>query len=288
LDASDFSIEKVLRRAADDLRPFSASPELDAQILLSFVTKLDRLQLVLQASRELSLLELEQYNYFLLRRRSHEPIAYITGVKEFWGLEFDVNSAVLVPRPETEVILESFLSLIENRPDPLLLCDLGTGSGCLAIAAAFELKRRERNFYIVALDKSIAALKVARQNSIKHNVADRVQFVCSDWAAAINQSFDFVFSNPPYLMNSETEKSPELQFEPVSALYAGEEGLDDYYQILQQLPTLLVSGGVFLGEFGYGQMPALMQKAQQIMPNAVVEFHPDLRKIPRVLEIIRD
>ncbi len=279
------SIEHVLRLAARELAQTSPTPELDSQLLLSYVTGKNRLQLLMDSKEQLSSDQLEKFNYCITRRSSSEPVAYITGVKEFWGLDFKVSSAVLVPRPETEILIENFLSLAENFPDPLLVCDLGTGSGCIAISAAFELKRRGRNFFVLAVDKSLEAIKIARENAKLHAVDDYVHFVCGSWASAIGADFDFVLTNPPYLDSDEKEISPELKYEPASALYSGPRGIDDYRIIFEQLPKVLSPDGVLLGEFGYGQYPLLYQLASELLPAAKVSQHPDLRKIPRILEL---
>lgn len=285
---TECSITNALRLGANQLASTSASPELDAQLLLSHITGLDRLQLVVRANDKLSEENLNQYSYLLRRRQNGEPVAYITETKEFWGLQFKVSPAVLVPRPETEILIENFLSLADSFQDPIIVCDLGTGSGCIAISIAFELKRRSRNCFVLAVDRSLEALKIARQNAEKHNLTDCIQFVCSSWASAIatsSPSFDFVVSNPPYLNLGDTEISVELQYEPATALFAGIDGLDDYRTIFKQLPDMLVKGGIFLGEFGYGQYPALSKLASEMLPAATVDMHPDLRKIPRILEL---
>lgn len=284
------TIENVLRLGCLELAETSSTAVLDAQLLLSHVTNLDRLKLIVNSKQNLSTEQIEHYSYLISRRKNSEPVAYIIGYKEFWGLRFNVSPYVLVPRPETEILIESFLTLIESYPDPLLVCDLGTGSGCIAISVAHELRRRGRNFFVLAVDKSQKALEIARQNAQMHGLEDSIHFVCSSWASAIRMPdskshFDFVLSNPPYIGKDEIELQKELNYEPASALFSGDDGLDDYRIIISQLPQLLSPHGVFLGEFGYAQYPYLSQLVQQILPEAKIDMHPDLRKIPRVLEL---
>jgi release factor glutamine methyltransferase len=280
-----WTITEALVIGRSELGSISTTPELDAQLLLGFVLNLSRLELVVEAKKVLEEESKRSYCNLLERRKNREPVAYITGKKEFWGLELAVTPNVLIPRPDTELLVETALTFSADFADPLLAFDLGTGSGCIALALSFELKRRRRNFFMLAADKSVEAIKIAKQNAQTHSLEQYINFVCSDWSSAVGQDFDLVVSNPPYLMENDREISAELQYEPQSALYAGRDGLEDYRKIFQALPNLLSSHGVFLGEIGYGQAHQIEALAKELLPRVQIEFHYDLRKIQRVVEI---
>jgi len=279
------SVTEALRCGRQKLEVSSSSPELDAQVLLGSVLGLSRLQLVVEPLKRLSAVQQEMFLAFINRRAQSEPVAYITGTKEFWGLDFFVTPDVLVPRPDTELLVEMALTVSAEFSDPMLVLDLGTGSGCLPVALLFELKRRSRKVFMLAADASLAALKVAQRNIVHHEFTKDIELVCGNWSDAIAQDFDLVISNPPYLERDDKEISRELGFEPQQALYAGLDGLDDYRKIFRALPTLLSSQGVFLGEIGYGQAPAIEALAKNLLPHPQVDFHYDLRRIQRVVEI---
>lgn len=283
--SGSWAVSEALRFGRNELENSSGSPDLDSQLLLGFVLGLSRLDLVLENKKVLVEDQKNTFCTLIQRRKNHVPVAYLTGKKEFWGLDFAVTPGVLIPRPDTELLVETALTFTADYPDPLLVLDLGTGSGCIALALTFEMKRRARNFFMLALDRSKAALQIAKENSQKLNLNQNINFVCSDWSAAIGQDFDLVISNPPYLIENDQEISEELKFEPQSALYAGREGLDDYRKIFEALPNLLSKNGVFLGEIGYGQAHQIEALARELLPDPHIEFHYDLRKIQRVVEI---
>lgn len=267
------------------LQDVSPTPELDSQLILAFVLELTKLALVTDPKRELSPEQQQQYADLIERRRKREPVAYLTSHKEFWGLDFEVTRDVLIPRPDTELLVEMALTVAAELPEPLLALDLGTGTGCVPIALAFEFQRRSRNFFFIATDVSPAAVQIAKRNAQSHSLSDKIQFVCCNWSSAIRQEFDLIVSNPPYLYEGDPEVSPELAFEPGQALYAGPQGLDDYREIFKALPSLLSNQGIFLGEIGYGQAVMIEQLAKELLPHPTVDFHYDLRRVQRVVEI---
>lgn len=280
-----WDISRILQYGRDVLRDCSGTPDLDAQLLLCHVLGLTKLQIIIDAKKEVDANTIEGFKALLQRRKNNEPVAYITGKKEFWGIEFEVSPTVLIPRPDTELLVDMALTFSAEFPNPILICDLGTGSGCIPIALAFELKRRERNFFALACDKSFEAIKLAKRNAAKQGYSTEIQFVCSDWSSAIKHDFDLVLSNPPYLMENDPEISPELKFEPQSALYSGQDGLDDYRKIFTSLPELLSPKGVFLGEIGYGQAHLIEALAKELLPRHNIEFHYDLCRVQRVVEV---
>jgi release factor glutamine methyltransferase len=214
------------------------------------------------------------------RRADREPLAYITGRREFWSLEFRVTPATLIPRPDSETLVETALRLAPS-PAPAVL-DLGTGSGCLLLALLHALPRAHG----VGLDRSEAALRVARLNADGLGLAARAAFVCSDWADAIGGRFDLIVCNPPYVATSDHALlAPEITaYEPATALVAGADGLDAYRRLLPALPALLAPGGQALFEIGCGQRAAVeaLVCAQELQLAAAVL---DLGGICRVLVV---
>lgn len=225
--------------------------------------------------------QLQRVQLLAGRRRSGEPVAYIVGCKEFWGLTFKVNPAVLVPRPDTETLVAEAIAICERRPDPLSILDLGTGSGCIALAIAHELKIKNRRARILATDKSPQALLVARENAAQLQLTPDVEFLESDWAAGISprEKFNIVVSNPPYVPFDDARVSPGVAFEPKEALFSSDEGLADIKKLLAVVPPLLSEQGVFLCEIGAGQAKAIRELPQLFNG---LKFLPDLSGIDRV------
>ncbi|MDN3452427.1 MULTISPECIES: peptide chain release factor N(5)-glutamine methyltransferase [unclassified Psychrobacter] len=204
--------------------------------------------------------ELEQFNTGVTKMQAGIPLAYLTGQQEFWSLPFTVNEHTLIPRPDTEVLVEQVLNWINAQPAQLSnkrLLDLGTGSGCIAISLAHELK--QANWQVVAVDLSSEALKVAQHNAVSNNVAN-IEFIQSSWYQALptgdEQQFDVIVSNPPYI-DEEDEHLAHLKAEPISALSAPNQGLADIEHIVQQATTYLCTGGLLAIEHGYDQGDAV-------------------------------
>ena len=232
------------------------APRLSTQLLLAKVLGLDRLGLVLAMDRPLSVEELDGYRPLIARRGKGEPVAYLLGEREFFGLDFTVTPDTLIPRPETELIVERALELF---PQGALsrFADLGTGSGCLAVTLAVKFPQAQG----LALDKSPGALAVARENAAKHGVADRLDFVEADFAALPETAggYALVVSNPPYVTAAEyRECSKEVRdFEPQGALVPGETGLEAVPVVARAAMARLAPGGVLLVEIGWKQGPAV-------------------------------
>jgi release factor glutamine methyltransferase len=222
---------------------------IDARVLLRHVCGVDDAYLIAHASEALSVAHIEAYASFVTRRAAGEPVAYITGTREFFSLEFNVTPAVLIPRPETESLVEIALERIDaDRACNVL--DLGTGSGCVAIAIA---KHRPR-VRVVAVDRSAAALAVARDNAARHATAN-VEWISSDWFAALgNQRFDVIVANPPYVAAGDAHlQRGDLRFEPIDALASGSDGLDAIRAIIASARRYINDGGVLAIEHGYDQ-----------------------------------
>jgi release factor glutamine methyltransferase len=252
----------------------------DAELLLLHVLQVPRVTLLAHPDRELTPGEQAVYEDTITRRLHHEPIQYITGQQEFYGLLLNVTPAVLVPRPETEHLVEAVLKLLPTD-EPLKIADIGTGSGAIAIALAVHLPHAE----ITALDISAEALAIAAANAREHNVAGRIRFFQSDLLSALNDEaevFDAVVSNPPYV--AETDRAtlhPQVRdHEPAAALFAGETGLDIYRRLVPEALNALKPNGLLALEIGYGQQRALMD----LLANwQEVSFIKDLQNVPRVV-----
>ena len=214
----------------------------------------------------------------IARRAAREPLAYITGHKEFWSLDFAVGPGVLIPRPDTETLIEAALALYPDRAAPLSILDLGTGSGCLLIAALKEFP----NAHGVGIDSSPEALAWARRNVAAHHLEDRATLIESGWLEEASPGFDLVLSNPPYIPSAEIDGlAPEVaRYEPRAALDGGPDGLDAYRALAPRIARLLCPSGHTLLEIGNGQdsrVPMLLAEAGL----RTLKINHDLAGIPR-------
>lgn len=240
----------------------SASPRLDSELLLRAALGVCQSGLILAFRDSCPEPAREIFCEFIKRRQSGEPVAYILGEREFWGLSFEVNKDVLVPRPETELVVEEALKKIRGTSKVKVL-DLGTGSGCIAISIVSELlKRGVSDLSCDALDISNLALEVAKRNAKRHGVFDQIKFICGSWFdIELNEQYDLIVANPPYV--DPAEKTPiDLSFEPRSALYSDENGLADTKQILKLMVPRLKKSGLFLCEIGAGKRAFLSELLQ--------------------------
>ena len=228
------------------------SPRLDAELLLSHVLGMDRVRLYMQYDRPLVPDELEAYRALVKRRAGHEPVAYITGTRGFWSLDLKVDRRALIPRPETEVLVEEVLKHIPED-SPATFVDVGTGTGAIALAVASE----RPNLRVIATDASAEALALARENAERAGLADRVEFLEGDLLAAVpaQLTIDHVASNPPYVAETERDRlDPEVRdWEPAAALFAGPDGLDVIRRLAEQAAHRLTPGGWLTVEIGWDQ-----------------------------------
>jgi len=217
------------------------------------------------------------------RRILREPTAYIVGHREFWGLDFTVTPAVLIPRPETESIVDEGIALGRAMPSPRM-ADIGTGSGCIAVALALELPRAR----FVATDVSAEALAVARTNAERHRVADRIEFVATSYLDGVEGGFDVITANPPYVRDGDKPGlSRDVRHEPDVALFGGTEGLRDIAGVLAAASAALVPSGWLVMEFGYGQEPGVETLVSTQPALRLHRVQPDLQGIPRTAIIQR-
>jgi release factor glutamine methyltransferase len=255
-----------------------ANAHRDAELLLLHTLQIPRTTLLAHPNRELSSADEALYESHIARRFQNEPVQYIIGQQEFYGLALKVTPAVLIPRPETEHLVESVLQRLPHN-QPLRIADIGTGSGAIAIALAVHLPQAQ----ITALDLSTEALKIAQANAETHAVADRITFLQSDLLAAVasESPYDAIVSNPPYIPETDCPTlHPEVRdHEPHTALFSGSEGLDIYRRLIPQARALLKPNGLIALEIGHGQREAL---ATLLSDWNNVNFVDDLQQIPRV------
>ena len=264
-----WTICELLKVSADYLKQKGIdSPRLSAEILLAHQLHLTRVKLYLQYDQPLTGQEVEGYRALIRRRLSREPIQYITGIQEFWSMEFIVSPSVLIPRPETEVLVEQAVSLGQENPNlqekGASLLDLGTGCGALAVALAREFEKA----LIFATDISEEALRIARRNAESHGVKDRIDFRSGDLFmpfAAKGARFNLILSNPPYIPSETFETlSPEVRkYEPRSALDGREQGMVYITRILREAAGYLVPGGWILVEMDPEQTPKAIRVIQE-------------------------
>lgn len=264
----------VLHRGVGRLREMRNGRQ-DAQILLLRVLERDRAWLLAHPDATLSDEQARRYDEWIARRERREPVQYILGEQEFYGLTLRVTPDVLIPRPETEHLVEAVLERVP-KDAAVRICDVGTGSGAIAVALAHALPRSQ----VTAVDLSQAALEVARENAARHGEAGRITFLQSDWLSALRgETFDVVVSNPPYVANGEILEAQVRLYEPHEALFAGPTGLEVYGKLIPQAREVLVPGGWLLMEVGEGQHRAV---AGLLADWDGVRFVDDLQAIPRV------
>lgn len=284
------------------------TPRLDAEILLAHLLDRDRSWLYLQPDAALTLEQQSGYLDLIARREQRQPVAYLTGYKEFFGLDFLVTPQTLIPRPETELLIETALTFVhsyhltmsnkqltnptlhpvdlaQGKPShpPFIIVDVGTGSGCIAVTLAKLLPLVQ----LIATDLSGEALTVARQNAEDQAVADRIKFYQTDLLAPLTEPVKMIVSNPPYLRSTDLASphtAPEVhRHEPRLALDGDEDGLKIIRRLLDQAQKLLAPGGCLLVEIGFDQGEAVKSLAQTLFPGAQIEIKKDLAGLDRLL-----
>lgn len=270
----DTTLADALATGAARLAHLSSARR-DAELLLIRAADIDRAFLLTHPESPLTPDQLTTYNQWIDRRAQHEPVQYITREQEFYSLSFRVTPDVLIPRPETEHLVEAALERLP-RNTPVRIADVGTGSGAIAIALAHALPLAS----VTALDTSPAALTVARHNAEHHQLDNRIRFLESDLLAAVaSETFDAIVSNPPYVSDLEILAPEVHNFEPHAALFAGCTGLDIYQRLIPQARQCLAPHGWLLMEIGHGQRDAL---AALLTGWTNIAFVSDLQGIPRV------
>lgn len=263
-----------------------SEPRASAEVLLAHALGMERMALYLQYDKPLTAEELGRFKTLLRQRLAGEPTQYIIGHQEFWSLDFLVNPAALIPRPETEVLVEAILDQVQQLDLPQngrYLLDLGTGSGVLAVVLARELPEAQ----LVALDLSTAALQLARANARRHQVADRIWFVQGDLfqPLRVRPIFGVIASNPPYVPTSEWARLPReiRNFEPQAALDGGPDGLEIMRRIISEAYHYLVPGGLLALEIGHNQAERVLELFAAQPAYLTREIRPDYQGVPRVV-----
>ncbi len=287
-----WTVLKLLDWTKDYFKRHNVSePRSSAELLLAHVLSQDRLFLYLNYDRPMEAQELSAYRACIERRLTGEPSQYITGTQEFWSLPLRVNPDVLIPRPETEVLVEAVLNFVRHDPVAeanLSIIDLGTGSGAIAIALARELPGAK----IVAVDLSLPALHVARENAKRNQVEEQLYFVQSDIYTGIpgaSEKFSLVVSNPPYVSHAEFNQLPReiRDYEPRSALDGGPDGLAAVRRLIMAVPEVLRPGGGLLLEMGAGQVETVSTLVLESQKYKSFRILKDYSGIDRVLVAVK-
>lgn len=261
------------RKLLEDSRIDDASFE--GELLLRQATEMSRARLYSDLDIEINLEQEAAFQQAIQRRLDGEPSAYIIGHREFYGLDFIVNPDVLIPRPETELLVEKVISLSGKYKAPVI-ADIGTGCGAIAVSLAVNLSQA----IVYAVDISPTALKIAEANCLKHRVGGRIRLLCGDILEPLPEPVNIIVANLPYVKSSDID--PDSR-EPLSALDGGADGLDKIRQLLYQVEVKLNPGGCLLLEIGIGQSEAVTDLLNRLFPAATVEVTPDLGGIDRMI-----
>lgn len=282
----------------------SDTPRLDAELLLAYAIGVDRTAVIAHGDAPVGIDAEAAYEGFISRRETGEPVAYLRGLKEFHGIALTVDARALIPRPETELLVDTAIAAVMtaltaglDRPEPLRVADVGTGSGAIAVALAVALRKRQvppEDLTLIAMDVSEEALDLARENAVAHGVGDRLRFVASDLLppGARSEPFDIVLANLPYVRAGELDamagRPVSTTFEPRLALDGGDDGLAVIGRLLEQLPWGLAADGLALLEIGGDQGVMAPAMVEERLPGWSCEVIPDLAGLPRVLRLRRE
>jgi release factor glutamine methyltransferase len=275
------TLEEALRAAEADLAAAAIEDAwLEAEVLLRHALGVDRAHLLSRLREPLSPAEDAAFRALLKRRLAHEPTAYIVGHREFYGLELKTGPAALIPRPETELLVEEVLNALKGE-GPSLIADIGTGNGAVAVALAVNLPTAT----VHAIDTSEAALALAQRNAERHGVADRVRFHCGDLLGPLPEPVDAIAANLPYVKSDDWETlPPEIrEHEPRLALDGGPTGLREIERLLREAPDHLRPGGLLAVEIAWDQGEAAVAIARECFPRASVSVKRDLAGLDRLL-----
>ncbi len=255
------------------------SPRLEARLLLAQALSLSPTALLRDPTDPVSPAAQARYETLLARRAGHEPLAFLLGHREFWSLDLAVSPVTLIPRPDSETLIEAARTAFAGRPPPRRVLDLGTGTGCLLLAALTEFPAA----FGVGIDRVPAAARLAAANATALGLASRAAFLCADWSAALHAQFDLILCNPPYIPTSTVKVlMPDVaEHEPRSALDGGPDGLAAYRAIIPQLWPCLSPDGVAIFELGIDQVSAVRQIARS--SGFAADCQPDLAGVPRAL-----
>lgn len=262
------------------------SPRLNAELLLSHVLSLMRIELYTQFDKQVPKQQLDKLHDLVKRAGLHEPVAYLTGKTEFYSLELEINADCMIPRPETELLVQRAIEFLRTRYGIQYVCDLCTGSGCIAVAIAKNFPEAR----VTATDISAAALEVAAQNVKKHQLNEHVKLLCGDLFEPIIKQLDvsqldLIVCNPPYVSTAEYEKLEKnvKDYEPKSSLHAGEDGMDIYRRIIEKADEFLKPDASLMLEIGYAQGPAVRELLEQTSAFAEIKIEKDFHDNDRIV-----
>lgn len=289
---TQMTIGELIIIASKELKTVSPTPRLDAEVLLAHAMRTDRTALIRNGSEELPRSVESDFRAMLERRKGREPVHYIVGYREFWSLRFKVEHGVLIPRPETEIVVETALAILNERRESanggvIRVADLGTGCGNIAVALAAEISQ----CLIYAVDNSQKALECARENAENSGVADSVEFLWGDLFEPLSlkgHKLDMIVSNPPYVSSAEMEELPAgvRCFEPHSALYGGEDGLRYLRRIIEQAPEYLKPSGALVLEIGCNQGEAAVKLVEGVGAYRKYKITKDYAGLDRVISAL--
>lgn len=274
------TVDEALRHGATRLRPCSSTPRLDAEVLLAYVLGLSRAAMLARFADPLPGAYLSGFSALVSRRERGEPVAYITGHKEFYGIDLEITPAVLVPRPETESVVDLCLS-VSAKGDISHLADIGTGSGAIAVAVAVN----DPDVRIFATEIAPDAIEVARRNAERYRVNDRITFLQGDLLAPLPHPVDVIAANLPYVAPGEAERDVAT-WEPRSAVFGGgADGTETILRFLRDAPAYLKPGGTVVMETAYSQRAAVSGAARRAFPLAEIEVKKDLSGYDRLVVV---
>ena len=280
-------IQDLLEETTARLSPLSATSDLDAQVLLAHVIDKSRTWILAHPISSLNIDQVTTLNYLIQRLELGEPLPYVLGHWEFFRLDFDVTPDVLIPRPETELLVERAIAWLQGSPERRTVADIGTGSGCIAICCAIHVP----DVHILATDISFPALKVARHNALKYDVARKIDFVQCDLipqhinSLSTDRHFDLICSNLPYIPTEKLHSLPIYGHEPTLALDGGKDGLDPFRKLFKLAPDWIAPGGRILLEIEASRGVAVLSLAYDTFISASIHLHQDLAGHDRLLEI---
>jgi release factor glutamine methyltransferase len=278
---SDRLVGETLTEYRSRLAPYTEQPALEATLLLAFATGLTKEWVLAHPEAVLTVPQAETAESLIQKRIEGQPLPYLIGRWEFYGLEFKISPHVLIPRPETEILVETALEWLRTNPDRTHALDVGTGSGCIGITLAFNV----HTLMVIGGDISAEALVIARQNAEFHEVSERTAFYQGDLAHPLSGSFDLICANLPYIPSQMLAGLDVVKTEPVQALDGGPDGMLHISRLLEDAKRITASGALLLFEIEAGQGKTSQMAARELFPDAKIAVLPDLAGLDRVLKI---
>ncbi|MFH1822918.1 MAG: peptide chain release factor N(5)-glutamine methyltransferase [Patescibacteria group bacterium] len=291
------NIKEILSNSTNKLTQNNKkNPHLEAEILLSFILNSRREYILTHPEKKLTKSQIRRYELCIIRRCKDEPIAYIIRNKQFYGLEFFVNKHVLIPRPETELMVDEALNLITHNSQPITLIDVGTGSGCMIISLLkkFKTKNLKSKIQFYAIDISKPALSIARKNAKLHKVDNKINFIHGNLLQPVIKNLKLleirnynlvILANLPYLTPAQIKNSPSIKLEPKLAFSAGKDGLKYYRQLFKQIKLIPAPCNI-LCEIDPSQKTKIIKLINNVLPKAIIKIKKDLKGHDRLISII--